>query len=183
MLQRKIRSMKPEREVIEAPLSTEELGARYRLICDDPLYANVPGKIELDVWGRTVMSPPSYYHGLIQGRLGRRLAALGGESLGEVPLVTPTGLFIPDVAWASDDFIRNHPRDRTPLTRAPEICIEVVSPSNSVKELEEKMTAYFDAGAEEGWMVFLRSKTFQFYGKEGLLEQSRYTIDLGGLFD
>jgi hypothetical protein len=32
-------------------------------------------------------------------------------------------------------------------------------------------------------MVFLRSKTFQFYGKEGLLEQSRYTIDLGGLFD
>jgi hypothetical protein len=36
-------------EVVEAPLSSEALGERYRAICEDPCYANVPGKIELDV--------------------------------------------------------------------------------------------------------------------------------------
>lgn len=57
--------MVPPSELIEAPLTRDELGARYRALCEDPLYANVPGKIELDVWGRMVMSPPSYYHGLL----------------------------------------------------------------------------------------------------------------------
>jgi hypothetical protein len=47
-------------ELIEAPLSIQDLAARYRALCDDPCYANVPGKIELDVWGRMVMTPSSY---------------------------------------------------------------------------------------------------------------------------
>jgi hypothetical protein len=62
-------------ELTEAPLSSEELAIRYRALCDDPCYANVPGKIELDAWGRMVMTPPSFYHGVLQGRLCRRLAA------------------------------------------------------------------------------------------------------------
>src|SRR5207302_1439836 len=45
-------------ELIEKPLSSEELAVRYRALCDDPCFANVPGKIELDVWGRVLMSPP-----------------------------------------------------------------------------------------------------------------------------
>ena len=184
MLQRKIRSMKPEREVIDTPLSTEELAARYRAMCEDPCLTNLPGKLEVDVWGRMVMSPPSYYHGFVQGRLNARLAGLaGGQLLGEVPIATAAGLFVPDAAWASHAFIARHPREQTPLTRAPELCIEVVSPSNSVKELEEKMTAYFSAGADEVWFVYLRSKTWQFYGKDGLLEHSQFSVDLAGLFD
>lgn len=176
--------MNPERELIEKPLSSEELAVRYRAMCEDPCLNNVPGKLEMDVWGRMVMSPPSYYHGLVQGRLGVRLANLaGGQVLGEVPIATAAGLFVPDLAWASDAFVTRHPKDETPLSRAPELCLEVVSPSNSVKELQEKMGAYLDAGAEEVWLVFLRSKVCQFYGKEGLLEQSRFAVDLGGLFD
>ena len=66
-------------DIIEAPLSYEALGAMYRRMCTDPLLANVPGKIELDRWGRMVMSPASNYHGTLQGRLAKRLAELGGE--------------------------------------------------------------------------------------------------------
>src|SRR5512145_3449301 len=76
--ERKMAYMDKVQELIEAPLSREELAMRYRALCDDPLYANLPGKIELDVWGRMVMTPPSYYHGVIQGRLCQRLAVLGG---------------------------------------------------------------------------------------------------------
>jgi integrase len=35
------------------------------------------------------------------------------------------------------------------LTRAPEICIEILSPSNTPAEINEKRALYFDAGAAE----------------------------------
>jgi Uma2 family endonuclease len=168
-------------ELIEEPLSSEELAARYRALCDDPCYANVPGKIELDVWGRMVMTPASFYHGVVQGRLCRSLAKLGGEVVVEAPVVTLMGLFVADVAWASARFMSAHGAE-TPLTRAPEICIEVVSPSNSVKELREKTEAFLTAGAEEVWIVYPQSKRCEFYGKQGLVLSSNYAVDFTGLF-
>jgi Uma2 family endonuclease len=177
---RKIESMNPE--VIESPLSGEELAMRYRGLCDDPLYANVPGKIEVDVWGRLVMSPPaSSYHSALQVRLTQRLAVLGGEMFVELGVVTPAGVFVPDVAWASNGFMRLHAFE-TPYTKAPELCIEVVSPSNSVKELEEKRIAYLAAGAEEVWIIYPQSERCEFYGKDGRLERSRFAVDLSKLF-
>jgi Uma2 family endonuclease len=168
-------------ELIEEPLSGEELAARYRALCDDPCYANVPGKIELDVWGRMVMTPSSFYHGVVQGRLCRSLANLGGEVVVEAPVVTLMGLFVADVAWASAGFMSTHGAE-SPLTRAPEICIEVVSPSNSVKELREKTEAFLTAGAEEVWIVYPQSKRCEFYGEQGLVQSSNYAVDLAGLF-
>jgi Uma2 family endonuclease len=35
--------------------------------------------------------------------------------------------------------------------KAPEICVEVLSPSNTEAEIREKMRLYFDAGAQEVW--------------------------------
>jgi Uma2 family endonuclease len=176
-----ITEMEKLQELIEAPLSRDELAIRYRDLCEDPLFANVPGKIELDLWGRMVMSPPGVYHGLIQGRLCQLLAALGGETFGVVPIATPMGLFAPDVAWASAKFMSLHGREN-PLMTAPEICIEVVSPSNSVKEMQEKREAYFAAGASEVWIVYPKSKRCEFHGGQGLLERSSFVVDLSGLF-
>ena len=174
--------MNAEREVIEKPLSTEELAMRYRAMCEDPGLTNVPGKLELDVWGRMVMSPPGTYHSMVQGRLCQRLGALGGQVFGETPIATGLGLFVADAAWGSDEFINSHRRE-SPFMSAPEICIEVVSPSNSVKELQEKRTGYFSAGAEEVWFLYLKSKRLEFHGRHGLLEHSRFTVDLSGIFD
>ena len=182
-MQRKMAYMSPAKELIEGPLTTEELAARYRELCEDPLYANIPGKIEIDIWGRMVMTPPAFYHGALQGRLVHRLvAALGGEATVETPIATPAGLFLADVAWASQNFSSKHRNDLA-LLRAPEICIEVVSPSNSVKEMREKREAYFAVGANEVWIVYPKSKRCEFYGPAGLLQSSAYAVDLTGLFD
>jgi Uma2 family endonuclease len=144
--------------LIEAPLSGEELAIRYRALCDDPCYANVPGKIELDLWGRMVMTPPSFSHGVVQGRLVHLLkSALGGEATG---------------AHGAE----------SPLGKAPEICIEVVSPSNSVKEMQEKIDAYLAAGAEEVWIAYPQTKRCEFYGGQGRIDRSRYGVEIGGLF-
>jgi Uma2 family endonuclease len=169
-------------ELIEAPLSREELAVRYRDICEDVRFSNLPGKIELDLWGRMVMSPASTYHGMVQGRLCQRLAVLGGETFAEAPIVTALGLFVADVAWGSAQFISAHGGE-TPLMWAPQLCIEVVSPSNSVKELQEKLTAYLAAGAEEVWILYLQTKRCEFHGKLGLIERSRYPVDLKGIFE
>ena len=173
--------MSKDLELIEAPLSTEELATRYREMCEDPRFSNIPGKVELDLWGRVLMSPASTYHGRIQGRISQKLASLGGETLIEVGIATHFGLFVPDIAWASTNFLRAYGGD-TPLTRAPEICIEVVSPSNSVKEMEEKRAAYLAAGAQEVWIVYPQSKRCEVYGPQGRLPRSAYPIDWLGVF-
>ena len=170
-------------ELIDKPLSAEELSARYRAMCDDPCFANVPGKVELDVWGRVLMTPPpSAYHGLTQSRLDHKLrTVLGGEVITEAPIVTPAGLFLADLAWLSPAYVAAQ-GIHTLLVPAPEICVEVVSPSNSVKELSEKRDAYLAAAAEEVWLIYPKSKRCEFYGKLGLMLRSRYNVDLSDVF-
>jgi Uma2 family endonuclease len=168
-------------ELIEAPLSSKELAERYRDLCYDRRFANVPGKVELDVWGRVLMTPASAYHAQVQGRICQKLAVLGGEILVEPGIATATGLFVPDITWATLQFVAAHAGEIA-LTRAPEICIEVVSPSNSVKEMEEKRVAYLATGAQEVWIVYPQSKRCEFYGPQGPLAQSAYPIDWVGVF-
>jgi Uma2 family endonuclease len=180
-LSRKMGRMGETPELVEAPLSTEELATRYRALRDDPCYATVPGKIELDVWGRMLMSPASNYHSALQVNLATKLKALGGQAFVESSVITPAGVLVPDVAWASDGFMQAH-RFETPYKRASEICVEVVSPSNSRKELREKIDAYVAAGAEEVWIVFPKSKRCEFYGPQGRLPASRYAVDLADIF-
>jgi Uma2 family endonuclease len=168
-------------ELIEAPLSADELAVRYRALCDDPRYANVPGKVELDLWGRMVMSPASNYHGAVQTALASKLAAMGGRSFVEASVVTTAGVLVADVAWASDEFMRLHGFE-TPYTRSPELCIEVVSPSNSRKEMREKVAGYLEAGATEVWIVFPQSKRIEFHGRQVPLARSQYTVDLADIF-
>jgi Uma2 family endonuclease len=170
-------------ELIEAPLSKKELLVRYRDLCTDRFYNSVPGKVEIDLWGRLVMTPPSFYHGRLQGRVIQALHSIpGGESMGETPIATAAGLFVADASWASDAFVHAH-LGEVALERAPEICVEVVSPSNSRKEIEEKTAAYLAAGAQEVWLVYLKSRRYEIYGAEGQMQQSAFPADLSNLFN
>ena len=58
-----------------------------------------------------------------------------------------------DVVWASDEFIRTFAYE-TPYPKAPEICIEIVSPSNSKAEITGKVNLYLAKGAQEIWVVY-----------------------------
>lgn len=170
-------------ELIEAPLSKEELAVRYEKLCDDPCMAKVPGKIEIDVWGRVMMTPPpAYKHGLVQGRLVQLLGGLRDGQVGvETPIATSAGLFSADITWSSDAFVRAHAREIA-LQQAPELCIEVVSPSNSRKELTDKRDAYLASGAKEVWIVYPKSKRCEFFDRRGKLQRSSFSVDLSELF-
>jgi Uma2 family endonuclease len=106
---------------------------------------------------------------------------LGGEVLVECAIATPTGLFVPDVVWASRTFMDSYSAE-SPLMRAPEICIEVLSPSNSRKEMTEKREAYFAVGAQEVWFVYQHARRCEFYGAAGLVPDSGFAVDLSEIF-
>jgi Uma2 family endonuclease len=169
-------------ELVEAPLSGQELGMRYRDLCQDVRFANLPGKIELDRWGRILMSPASNYHSAVQTALSAKLAVLGGRAFVEASVLTATGVLVADVAWASTEFMRIHGFE-TPFSRAPELCIEVASPSNSRKELSEKLDAYLGAGAQEVWIVYPQSRRCEFYGNQGPVPSSRHAVDIADIFN
>jgi Uma2 family endonuclease len=133
---------------------SQALTLRWAEVANDPSLQDLPYKIEVNAWGKVEMSPASYRHGRLQGYI---IAALskqlqGGAALGEVPILTDIGVRVPDAAWASDAFIAAA-RDVSPLPSAPEVCIEIVSVSNSDAELQEKTRAYLAAGAQEVWLV------------------------------
>jgi len=118
----------------------------------DPSLQDLPYKIETNGLGQIVMTPASNRHGQQQLHLGRMLMDLKpeGDVQVECSINTPSGVKVADVAWYSKQFIATH-GDATPFEQAPELCIEVCSPSNSSRELEEKMRLYFEQGAKEVW--------------------------------
>ncbi len=156
----------------------QALAFRWAEVMNDPCLRNLPYKIELNVWGKIEMSPATTWHARIQGRitvqLERQLQA--GEVLVECPVLTEIGVRVPDVAWASNDFLRAH-GDATPCPRAPELCIEVVLASNTEVELQEKTHAYLAAGANEVWLVF-ESGAVQYFDRTGRKTVSQFPVTL-----
>jgi len=173
----------PLSEVLEAPLDAEGLSRRWRQMLEDPLLANVPGKVELDLWGRIIMTPVNTEHGGLAGRLSYILQSqLGGRTLVEVGVRTDEGVFTPDVAWCSVAYWSAR-REQAPLEVAPELCIEIASPSNTIQDLRAKANAYIAAGASEAWIVFPRSRRVEFYRQSGVTDASSFSVDLSTLFD
>lgn len=136
-------------------------------ICADPSLRNLPYKIETNRWGQIVMSPAKRWHSKRQGEISGRLAELkvNGQIYAELAVETTEGVKVMDVAWGSDAFDRAH-ADEDTLTASPELCIEVLSGSNSREEIQQKVMLYFAHGAKEVWtcddssrMVFYTSPT------------------------
>ena len=119
----------------------------------NPYLKNLPFKIELNRWGKIEMSPASNRHGLKQIALSRELEKQpGGQVLVECSIQTTDGVRVADVAWVSDAKLAAF-GDATPYPQAPEICVEIMSPSNTWAEMHKKAELYLEAGAEQVWIV------------------------------
>ena len=118
----------------------------------DSSLAGLPFKIETNAHGNILMTPPaSGSHSQRQGDMVFLLRSiLGGRALPECPISTIAGVRAADVGWYSDQRFTKI-AGQIAFEIAPEICVEIRSPSNSESELAEKMQLYFEAGAEEVW--------------------------------
>ena len=128
----------------------------WNTICNDPLLHNLPYKIQTDHWGNILMSPATNEHGMYQAKIVALISKLTdtGTIIVECSVKTPKGVKVADVAYASDEFIKKN-RGQNPFDEAPEICIEIISPSNTKDEINEKKELYFGQGAHEFWICDL----------------------------
>jgi Uma2 family endonuclease len=146
-------------------------------VINNPLLRDLPFKIELNKWGKILMSPASNNHGRLQYEIGKRIDRHkgSGKVIMECSIQTGDGVKVADVAWASDVFIEEFGYS-TPYIKAPEICVEITSPSNTKDEIEEKVQLYLAKGAHEVWVVNQDGKT-AYYTHEGQLSDSRQLKD------
>jgi Uma2 family endonuclease len=73
--------------------------------------------------------------------------------------ILPTQIRIPDVSYFSWDRLpgRKIPKAQVPRL-APDLAIEVLSPSNTVKEMDRKRKNYFEGGTLECWEVLIPTR-------------------------
>jgi Uma2 family endonuclease len=104
--------------------------------------------------GQIIMNPPI---GLPHAK---RAAKISSEIKGRVPgwqvwpevgIHTADGIKAPDLAVAPPGFVESVDQ-RGFLLAAPDLCVEVMSPSNSWEEMRHKALLYLAAGAREVWV-------------------------------
>lgn len=122
-------------------------------LCADPRFQDLPYKIEWLHGGVLVMSPHTNAHSDWQMVLVNHLkqyAPPGWVSV-EYAVVTEDGVRVADVVWLPHEQAQKN-RTQGKAVPAPDICIEVVSDSNTKAGLFFKAALYFQAGAKEVWI-------------------------------
>jgi Uma2 family endonuclease len=145
---------------------TQQNLRRWAEVISDPKLARLEERVETDRFGHIIMSPPpSAHHGSYQFKIGALLDQYmqRGPVVTECPISTADGVKAADVAWASTERVRELGGNFC-FPRAPEICVEILSPGNTEAEIRDKTALYFDAGAVEVWhctnngkMIFFRA--------------------------
>ena len=146
--------------ILELPPRQQQLQLnrrRWAQVLADRGLADLPYRIETNAHGQIVISPPpSGQHSRRQGTITVLLdRLLGGQVLPGCPISTVDGVKAADVGWYSQSRFATI-KDQAAFEQAPEVCVEVLSPSNTAAEMQAKRQLYFDAGAEEVWVCDLR---------------------------
>lgn len=163
---------------IELPSQREQTQfnlRRWDELLDDPEISKIEWRVETDRYGHIiVMPPPGAKHGSFQSEIAflMRSNLSQGRAITECPISTADGVKAADVAWASKESLASL-GEKNCFPRAPEICVEVLSPDNSEAEMREKMALYFDAGAREAWICNLDGEMSFFAAGLVTLEHSR----------
>ena len=141
-------------------------------VCEHPALQDLPFKIELDETGKIIMAPTKVYHSIYQGDIVHWLSKLSerGRAMVECAIATRKGTKVADVAWASPERLKTI-WSETECSIAPELCVEVISSTNTGREMRSKRQLYFEQGALEVWLCDPEGH-ITFFGPDGPLERS-----------
>lgn len=137
---------------------------------------------ESDEWlyelddGILVREPrPARPHGTAVMLLGRHLVdyALGRGGIvvtetGVVLAEDPPRVYGPDLAYYREDpAAYGHPSGW--IAKAPDLAVEVISPSNGAAAMRRKIGKYFESGTGEVWVVFPSTRSMELHSLEGAI--------------
>lgn len=118
------------------------------------------------------MAPTGGTHGILCARLSTALSQvveandLGvvfGAETGFVVERDPDTVLGADVAFVSHERLKAVENIDKYLPFAPDLAIEVLSPGNTVQEIDEKIAQYFAAGARAVWIFNPKRRTVAAY--------------------
>lgn len=141
-------------------------------VCQDKELRDLPYKIELNRRGQIIMSPTRFKHGFYQTRIALLLQNLlpHGFVVTECAVDTPEGTKVADTTWSSPERFKVN-EEVFSCTLAPEICVEVLSPTNDHSEMMAKRDLYFQQGAQEYWLCD-EFGAMTFFNRSGELPRS-----------
>ena len=176
-------------EVLERPISKAQIIARFLALDGDPRFRDFAGKIEVNEYGDLLVNAASRLHVVVQKRLAAYLEQqLGGEAMTEMPVEVKLQqgdtirLRVPDIAWSAAPGFFDGPPELKVLPRPPELCVEVKSDSNTLKDMREKRDELLAMGAQEVWFIFPERRQAEFYGRDGRRDASQFGVDLTGFW-
>jgi Uma2 family endonuclease len=114
------------------------------------------------VSGELVMSPKNnFQHGDICGELLMRLRTFAKASKLGLVCDSSTGFWMnnrncraPDVSFISKARLAGLKKPSAEFFRgAPDLAVEVLSPNNSRREMEERLRDFFESGAQLAWII------------------------------
>ena len=130
----------------------------------DATYELVEGKL-------VTLSPGMFPHNIVRDNVLVMLRAfLAGRKLGQVVAEQSFHLFgntirVPDVAFIRSG--RNIALD-APIEGAPDLAVEVISPSNTPREIDRRVSDYFAAGCMRVWLVYPEHREVYIHGLAGI---------------
>jgi len=149
--------------------------AVWEELCDDTTLSSLDYRIETDRYGQIIMSPPpAPSHGNYQSELSyllRKHSNGEGRVISECPVSTTEGVKAADNAWCSTE-IWDSLEGAKCFLQCPEILVEIVSPSNTKSEIEDKKKLYFNAGAKEVWLCDSKGSLVFYLGENNVAEHS-----------
>lgn len=146
-------------------------------------------KVEL-VKGEVIyMSPTGGIHGVIASRLDRRLGAyveqneLGIVCIAEAGFTLnrgPDEVRAPDVSFVAKEKLAKSGIPDEYWDFAPDLAVEVLSPSDRASDVLEKINEYLRAGTKIVWVIDPKSKTALVYRSDGSIRRLTKEDELDG---
>lgn len=146
-------------------------------------------RLELHKGEVVAVSRPNWEHGEIAINIGFLIKQfLKSKPIGRVAtesgVITERGpdtLRGPDVSFMSKERMPLDKRMNEYASVTPDLCVEVLSPSNTRAELNEKMAEYFSTGARMIWVVDPDERSVTIYEQpdEGRVFKGRSTLSGG----
>lgn len=136
-----------------------------------PLFESGNGWCELVEGEVVTVSPGMFEHNHVRDRILHLLMTfLESHPLGVAVAEQPFHLFsntvrYPDVAFVVSGRIL--PPKEFPKG-APDLAIEVISPSNTLREMDQKVSNFFAAGCKRVWLVYPEHQEVYIYGVSGI---------------
>lgn len=145
---------------------------KWTEIINNPVLQDLPFKLETNEWGQIVMSAATNKHGILQSKISHLIENFlaDGLTITECSVDTSKGVKVADVVYCSGAFLTKHGYE-TPYQEAPDVCVEIVSRSNSKREMNEKKKLYFERGAKDVWLCYENGKV-EFFNLKKQIEQS-----------